>query len=103
MILAVLILLLPAGAGLGAAPAAQVLFATDLGAPGNTQIAVMRADGSGVRLLTHHSPRADVAAISPDGRRIVFATLGRLWTARADGSGARPLLPVATSRAIWSP
>jgi Tol biopolymer transport system component len=103
IVLAVLISLVLAGAGLGAAPAAQVLFATDLGAPGNTQIAVMRADGSGLRLLTHHSPRADVAAISPDGSRIVFSTRGALWTARADGSGAKPLLPVGAGPALWSP
>jgi TolB protein len=69
--------------------ARSILFASHRDRPDNYRdIYVMRADGSGVKRLTH--ARAETPAWSPDGRYIVFSA-GRLFVMRADGSGITPL------------
>jgi Tol biopolymer transport system component len=97
-------------AGAGASGAAQgeaplLLFATDAGAKGNSQIGVMRADGSGFELLTHAAQQAtSSAAFSPDGKRIAFPTDDGLWIARPDGSDAHRVGKVDGGlRLQWSP
>ena len=49
-------------------------------------IAVVRADGSGLRELTHH-PRDRSPAWSPDGRFLAFERQGRIYVMKADGTG----------------
>jgi Tol biopolymer transport system component len=69
---------------------------------GDEQIATARPDGSDVRVITAGPGIHEVPSWSPDGKRIVFdyspiadpnapGFETRLWTMRADGSGARPL------------
>jgi Tol biopolymer transport system component len=68
---------------------------------GNEQIATMRPDGSGLRVLTSGPGIHELPSWSPRGRRIVFdyspdlpdepGFETRLWTMRADGSRRRPL------------
>jgi Tol biopolymer transport system component len=49
-----------------------------------------RPDGSGRMLVARGGSQA---AYSPDGRSIAFLRSHRLWVARADGQGARPVTP----------
>jgi Tol biopolymer transport system component len=69
---------------------------------GNQQIATMKPDGSDLRVITSGRGIHEVPSWSPSGRRIAFdyspiadpETPGfetRIWTMRADGSGARPV------------
>jgi tricorn protease len=57
--------------------------------------------------LTAQSPRPTLIepSLSPDGREIVFATAGDLWTVPATGGEARLLVshPATESRPLWSP
>ncbi len=54
----------------------------------NTDVYVMRPDGSGVRRLTHQL--ATTPAWSPDGKHIVFSAPG-LFVMNPDGTGVTPL------------
>jgi WD40-like Beta Propeller Repeat len=56
------------------------------------QIYSANPDGSGITQLTSGKDSTD-AAYSPDGSRLVFDHFDELWTAAADGSGARVLSP----------
>ncbi len=58
---------------------------------GRESIATMRADGSGVRVLTR-GPRDLSPDWSPDGRRLAFTRGGQVLTMRADGTGQRVLV-----------
>lgn len=89
------------GRGLGSArnPAYSPdgkLIAYDYQQPGfeTRQIWVMRADGTGRRLVTRLVAVSSNPAWSPDGRRIAFQSDARsvhaeIWTVGADGSGLR--------------
>jgi Tol biopolymer transport system component len=72
-----------------------------------SRIYVMNADGSGRRQLT--DDRAQQAAVSPDGSRILFTTeIGGNWEVfvmDADGSGLVNLTvdPAVDRQALWSP
>ncbi len=77
-----------------------------------SQIAIMRADGSGVRLLTHLvDPRAIGPVFSPDGRWIAFwterrsAASTRTWVMKRDGSQLRTLNTggFAAAEPTWQP
>lgn len=71
------------------------------------------ADGGRARPLTPAPPRglADTApSLSRDGKRLVFVRIspvspprGAIWIARADGSGARALTPMATRYWLAAP
>jgi hypothetical protein len=50
----------------------------------------VRPDGGGRRLVARGGTEP---GYSPDGRRIAFLRAHRLWVARADGKGARPVTP----------
>ena len=55
-------------------------------------IVVMRADGSGKRVLRHSGARfEEEPSYSPDGRSITFVRDGQISVMRSDGSRARPL------------
>lgn len=43
------------------------------------------------------SAGAQDPAWSPDGRRLAFSFLDRIWTSAADGRGGKPLVPVSVS------
>lgn len=62
----------------------------------------VRADGTGRELVARGGRQP---AYSPDGRRIAFLRSQRLWVARADGSGARPVTPSGwlVGDQEWSP
>jgi Tol biopolymer transport system component len=87
--------------------------------PVNSDIYVVRADGSHPRRLTHDG-RSGAPAWSADGRRIVFTHASHdpavnvdvsatsLWTMRSDGSDIRPLTEEHSDRTYdaepaWSP
>ena len=81
-------------------------------APGNSDIYVMNADGSGKRNLTRDRANDDYPTWSPDGRRIAFLHgrgrgRGQLYVVNADGSGLRRLgrnrAGVVPSQLVWSP
>ena len=75
---------------------------------GDTEVYVMRPDGSGVMRLTH-SPKYDAPCEwSPDGRRLLFYTQrssGGVWVMNANGSGQRNLTRSAPQSGCggWSP
>ena len=76
---------------------------------GYSQIVAVRADGSGVRNLTHWRFDDEWPAVSPDGRRIAFvrtASSPGLWIMNADGSGQRKIANVPGAHEVspdWSP
>lgn len=76
---------------------------------GYAQIVAVRADGSGVKNLTHWRFDDEWPAISPDGRRIAFvrtASSPGLWIMNADGSGQRKIANVPGAHEVspdWSP
>ena len=94
-------LLMPAaGAQLAWSPNGQkIAFTID------SEIYVMRADGSGQRRLTRNAVRDNDPVWSPDGRRIVFESNWQLWVMHADGSGKRRLTRkgVHNFNPAWSP
>jgi Tol biopolymer transport system component len=72
------------------------------------QIFTIRADGTGLRQLTHvakgHS--AGSPEVSPDGARIVFTVDGQIWAMKADGSAQQQLTGQAgfvNQQPSWSP
>ena len=76
---------------------------------GYSQIVAVRADGSGVKNLTHWRFDDEWPAVSPDGRRIAFvrtASSPGLWIMNADGSGQRKIANVPGAHEVspdWSP
>ncbi|MEK6276020.1 MAG: hypothetical protein AABM30_11895 [Actinomycetota bacterium] len=65
------------------------------------EIYVARADGSGLRQLTHNSVQDWSPAWSPVRRRIAFVRRGAIWLMAADGTGRRRLF--AGREPSWSP
>ena len=57
------------------------------------QIFSIRADGSGLRQLTHFDKGHVVSSpeISPDGRKVVFTVDDQIWVMNADGTAQRRL------------
>jgi WD40 repeat protein len=81
-------------------------------APTQSDLYVMRADGSGQTRLTTNQGDARSPSFSPDGARIVFgraanaqATREQLYVINADGSGLRQLTFAPNGAALpsWSP
>ncbi|HEU0303272.1 MAG TPA: hypothetical protein VFR32_01695 [Gaiellaceae bacterium] len=68
----------------------------------NYELMVIRPDGTGLRQLTRNTVADGQPAWSPDGKRIAFVRdYSSIWTARADGSGARKV--TAGSSPAWAP
>lgn len=101
------VVLLPLGTAQAAGPGGpggRIAFAVDTrdgGACCRLNLATMRADGSGVRLLTHVGPDvfAQHPAWSPSGASLVYdqrpsGPLGttQIWAVGSDGSGAHRLV-----------
>ena len=62
------------------------------GFPGNSDLYVVNADGSGLRRLTRHAANVPRSfAWSPDGRTIAFLHNREVYIVKADGSGERRL------------
>jgi Tol biopolymer transport system component len=81
------------------APTPRIVFYTEhscpagLGACGNGELAVVAADGSHYRLLTHNHVTERHPSWSADHRSIVYerGSPSRIWEMRADGSRQHPL------------
>ena len=73
----------------------SILFTSDEG--GQTDIWIMKPDGTGKHRLTNDETEDGFAAASPDGKRVVwtrgvpFAPDGEIWVMNIDGSGKRQL------------
>ena len=71
----------------------------------------MRADGTGLRRLTHDRKCYAEPSWAPDGKRIAFASWGRdqlptIWVMRRDGTARRKLTSPGTGGTdmpAWSP
>ena len=91
----------------------RILFEVSHG--NNKQIAIMKADGSDMRLLTQSDPSNDrlsneYEVWSPDGKQIAFVTLNgkdreesmQIKVMDPDGGNIRLLNPLG-ARPVWSP
>lgn len=74
---------------------ATLRSATDL------EVAVINADGSGLRALTRNKVDDFSPVWSPNRRRIAFSRSGAVWLMNADGSRQRRLVP--GNDPTWSP
>jgi Tol biopolymer transport system component len=94
----------------------RVAFTRDadgLQGPDDSEIWLMRADGSGQKQITDNAEYDLEPAWSPSGRRIAFQRDpdldgpidGEIWVMRADGSGERQLTDneVEDNEPAWSP
>jgi Tol biopolymer transport system component len=78
---------------------------------GVNEIWTMRSDGTGARRLTHNTGNDQMPAWSPDGTRIVWASIRpgnparELWVMNADGTEQRQLTSLGTNPGFptWSP
>lgn len=89
-------------------PGGAALFGT-IGVTYDGQLWLLAADGSSERQVSFGSDWAGQAALSADGRRVVFDTSNGIWTVPVAGGRAKlvPGLPVALNRpnfdAAWAP
>ena len=81
-----------------------ILFRSHEQGPEQSQIMVVRPDGSGLRALTHLPADTTVLSysFSPNGRLITFAKEGEdgepdVWVMRRDGTGMRQV----TRTSLW--
>ena len=81
-----------------------ILFRSNEDAPAQSQLYVVRPDGSGLRKLTRFKQGTTVLSysFSPDGRWITFAKSGKagqpdIFVMKPNGSGIRPV----TRTAVW--
>jgi TolB protein len=91
-------LVLAASAAGGSRPGDRIVFVTNHPCGGRTvdcgraEIATVRADGSGVRVLTRNAVSEGSPAWSPNGEQIAFFRPKRqVWLMNADGSHQRQL------------
>jgi Tol biopolymer transport system component len=69
-----------------------------------SEIAVVNADGSGRRQLTHIATSKHSPVWSPDGQRLAFNAQGQIWLMNADGSGQHAVTGKSSSVELaWSP
>jgi hypothetical protein len=70
-------------------------------------LVVMKADGSGARVLVGAAARRSLCGFdldwSPDGNRIAWASGGQVWSIRADGTDRQHLADGCVSHLEWSP
>jgi hypothetical protein len=73
------------------------------------QLAIMRHDGTGLRMLPRQSDRDYGPAWSPTGRRLAFSGYRpcplycwTLYVVRSDGTGLREMRPYEAQRPAWS-
>ena len=73
---------------------------------GLSTLSVVRPDGTGRRRLTTDQFGYFAPSISPDGRRIAFATFGGIYVMNADGTGTTLVVSrgfIGDRNAVWSP
>src|SRR5215471_3236268 len=109
-----------ASASSGSQPTGQIAFAMNqfcLSPGGNGgkvptdcgkgEIAVVDANGAGLRVLTHDKVTEDDPVWSPDGRKIAFIrptahTSSQVWVMNADGTDQHSLTRLRTAPSLYS-
>ena len=90
----------------------RILFRSHLAGEQQSQLHLVRPDGSGLRQITHVEEGTQLlsASFSPDGRSITFAMTGEggepdVYVMRADGKDVRPVTttPLWESMPDWGP
>jgi TolB protein len=76
--------------------------------PGGAALYLIRADGSGLRRLTHDRRCYESPSWAPDGKRFAYASWGRdelpkIWTMRRDGRSRHRLTGPGPDNPAWSP
>ena len=72
---------------------------------GNTDIYLVKSDGSNLRTLKNSDKNESGPKFSPDGKTIAFTRGGNIWTCNYDGSDERQITDISTgaSGIVWSP
>jgi Tol biopolymer transport system component len=96
------------GPALAAFPGSNGKIVFDTAFSHRPQIFTIRADGTGLRQLTHVAKghAASSPELSPDGTRIVFTVDGQIWVMNVGGSAQRQLTGqagFANQQPSWSP
>ena len=71
----------------------------------NTQIFVMKIDGSDQKQITSGPASSSGPVWSPNGKKIAYVTGGQIWTMEPDGDDREQVTKISTGAGgpVWSP